>query len=74
MSRGQRCLVLAAVLIMAACGIDDAESDGPTTVVYRGQTLHCVTFSNAYGDSASCDFERFYAEHPDLLASREAPS
>lgn len=66
--RGVRLLLaLCSLLLLASCS-RPLEPQEPTEVEYRGETLYCVGFGNAYGASASCDYDRFYAEHPELLA------
>lgn len=35
-------------------------------VEYRGAELHCIEFSASFAGDRSCDFVRFYAEHPEL--------
>ena len=61
-------VVLAAVSSLEGCAGGSAEN--PDTWVstgtedYKGETLRCA--AGTYGPD--CDFDLFYAEHPDLLA------
>ncbi len=35
-------------------------------VDYRGSTLHCIDMKPNSNDGTSCDYDRFYDEHPEL--------
>lgn len=52
---------------------DDAAETSVKTVDYRGENLSCVKIGMAGGRAFTCDFDGFYAAHPDLLGdSKEA--
>lgn len=45
--------------------------EGRVIVVrYRGHDLYCITLRESYAGDRSCDFTRYYAEHPEVLHDR----
>jgi ABC-type enterochelin transport system substrate-binding protein len=66
-------LALCAALALSGCGpTGDWSYSDPKEVRteandYRGNDLRCVKTGAAESRTLSCDFDAFYAEHPDLL-------
>lgn len=57
-------------LALSACSggsaVDPSGSDS-ITVEYLGQDLHCTEPGSLESSTLSCDFVKFYYQHPDLL-------
>lgn len=55
---------------MSACSggsLDDTAGTGTEANTYRGETLTCIEDGIANQRVRTCDFDAFYALHPDLL-------
>lgn len=75
------CIIVICLVSVTVFGKDDSSSEVekpkmPVATVakveYRGETLYCIDFEHTPevgGFSATCDFTRFYKEHPELLES-----
>ena len=69
----RRVLFLAAaplLLALAACAggsASDPASSDSITVQYLGEDLHCTEPGSLESSTLSCDFVKFYYQHPGLL-------
>jgi len=64
-------LVGVSALLLTGCSDtfeqDMQQNQDEITFSYRGEDIHCVVTWYDRSASASCDYQRFYAEHPELI-------